>query len=313
MPSGGIEKSEQNLLLLKRARLSKTLFFRIKHFKVMKTVRIFAYGIALVSVILSSLNQQNRGRTVAKTTVEGTLVFVANGEDFVRQGFVSKDGWNINFEHLYVNISDAIAYSTESSFEPQKGDSKESINYQNRINFDLPQTPDLAEGEANAEPIVVASAKATEGFYNALAWKLSPGAADSLIPGNTMQLMGQATKDGEVIDFDLGFNQPTEYICGEYIGEERQGIVTENTSGVVEATFHFDHIFGDGDTPLEDAINQDALGFQPLANLALNGIVKLNEADLASQLSPPDYQQLTEQITSLGHVGEGHCVVTNSQ
>ena len=25
---------------------------------------------------------------------------VANGEDFVRQGFVSKDGWRISFDHV---------------------------------------------------------------------------------------------------------------------------------------------------------------------------------------------------------------------
>ncbi|MGB5636866.1 MAG: DUF4382 domain-containing protein [Waterburya sp.] len=275
----------------------------------MKKVRIFAYGIALGSVILSSLNQQHRWTTVTAATGEGTLALVANGEDFVRQGFVSKDGWSINFEHLYVNISDAIAYTTKSSFEPRKGDNKESIKYQNRVNFDSLKTPDLAAGEADAEPIVVASANVPAGFYNALAWKLSTAEADSPIAGNTIALIGQATKDGEIINFDLGFNQPVEYICGEFIGESRQGIVAPEASGKVEATFHFDHIFGDGNSSQQDALNQDALGFQPLANLASNGTVKLNEADLANQLSPQDYEQLTEAIAGLGHVGEGHCVV----
>ena len=65
----------------------------------MKKVRIFTYGIALGSVVLSSLNQQDRWTTVTASTGEGSLVLVANGEDFVRQGFVSKDGWSINFEH----------------------------------------------------------------------------------------------------------------------------------------------------------------------------------------------------------------------
>ena len=66
----------------------------------MKKVRIFTYGIALGWMVLTSLYQQNRWTTVNASTGEGSLVLVANGEDFVRQGFVSKDGWSINFEHL---------------------------------------------------------------------------------------------------------------------------------------------------------------------------------------------------------------------
>ena len=99
----------------------------------------------------------------------------------------------------------------------------------------------------------------------------------------------------------------------EFVGDVRQGIVAVDTPGTVEVTFHFDHIFGDQDTPPEDALNQDALGFQPLAALASNNTVKLSDTDLANQLTTEDYQQLTEAIAGLGHVGEGHCVVTNSQ
>ncbi len=279
----------------------------------MNKVRIFAYAIALGSLVVSGFAQENATKTIAAATEEGTLTLVANGEDFVRQGFVSKDGWQISFDHLYVNIADAVAYSTEASFEPQKGDTKESIEYQNKANFNISEIPDLAAGEADAEPIVVAQANVPTGFYNALAWQLSPADPGSPIAGNTIALQGQATKDGETINFDLGFNQPAEYVCGEFVGEDRQGVVAADTPGKVEATFHFDHIFGDADTPPEDALNQDALGFQPLADLASNGTVQLNEADMALQLSEADYQTLTEAIAGLGHVGEGHCVVTDSQ
>ncbi|MGF1589361.1 MAG: DUF4382 domain-containing protein [Pleurocapsa sp.] len=277
----------------------------------MNKVRIFAYAIALGSLVASGFAQKNETKTIAATE-EGTLTLVANGEDFVRQGFVSKDGWEISFDHVYVNMAEAIAYSTEPSFEPQKGDTKESIEYQNKADFEITETPDLAAGEADAEPIVVAEANVPAGFYNALAWQLSSAAPGSPIAGSTIALQGQATKDGETINFDLGFNQPAEYVCGEFVGEDRQGLVAADTPGKVEATFHFDHIFGDADTPPEDALNQDALGFQPLADLALNGTIQLSEADLASQLSEADYQTLSEAITGLGHVGEGHCVVTGS-
>ena len=274
----------------------------------MNKLRIFAYGIALSSLVGISFIGQDR-QTIAAAE-DGTLTLVANGEDFVRQGFVSKDGWEINFDRLSVNFSNAAAYSTESSFEPQKGDTKDSIEYQNKAEFlNTAKTIDLAEGEADADPILVAEATVPTGFYNALTWKLSTADTDSPIAGNTIALQGQAVKDGETINFDLGFNQPGEYVCGEFVGEDRQGVVTADSPGQLEATFHFDHIFGDADTPADDALNQDALGFGPLANLASNGTLQLDEAGLAEQLSESEYQQLTEAVSGLGHVGEGHCVV----
>ena len=277
-------------------------------------IRTIAYGITLGTLAVASFDGLNRSKTIAAPSEQGTLALVANGEDFVRQGFISKDGWEINFDHLYVNIGEAIAYSTESSFEPQKDDTKDSIEYENKVGLvESAKVTDLAEGEADAEAIVVAETTVNPGFYNALAWGVTTADADSPIAGQTMNLTGQATKDGETVDFDLSFNQPTEYVCGEFVGDQRQGIVEADTPGTVEMTFHFDHLFGDQDTPPEDALNQDALGFQPIANLASNAMVKLSEEDLANQLPTEDYQSLRDAIAGLGHVGEGHCVVTSSQ
>ena len=279
----------------------------------MKKITMIVWSIALSSVILTSCKSKKNNQTTAATTEQGTLTLVANGEDFVRQGFVSKDGWQINFEHLYVNISEATAYQADSSFQPQKGDTKDSFKYQDRLEFiNIRETTDLASGDANSAPISVAKTDdAPVGFYNALTWKLSTAEATSPIPGNTIVLQGKAIKDQQTIDFDLGFNQPTEYICGEFIGEERQGIVAVDAPGQVEATFHFDHIFGDANAPIDDALNQDALGFQPLADLTINQSLELDEQDLSSRLSSQNYQKLTEAVLGLGHVGEGHCVISN--
>ena len=270
----------------------------------MKKSFILLWGITCAAVILVG-GSQHKNAVAAKT---GNLALVANGEDFVRQGFVSKDGWQINFDHVYVNFSNATAYSTESAYEPQKGDTKDIIEYQNKVEFlDNSQTVDLATGEADAQPITVAKADVPEGFYNALSWKLSPAETGSAIAGNTIAVVGKASKDGETIDFNLGFDRSIEYICGEFVGDERQGIVAADTPATVEATFHFDHIFGDADTPSHVGLNQDALGFQPLAELASNGTLQLDNEELASQLSAEDYQKLSEAVTGLGHVGEGHC------
>jgi len=34
----------------------------------------------------------------------GTVEFFANGEDFIRQPFLSKDGWQVDFSHFFVNV-----------------------------------------------------------------------------------------------------------------------------------------------------------------------------------------------------------------
>jgi len=52
---------------------------------------------------------------------KGTLQFHANGEDFVRQGFVSKDGWAITFDHVYVTLADATAYQSDPPYDPHAG------------------------------------------------------------------------------------------------------------------------------------------------------------------------------------------------
>lgn len=280
----------------------------------MKAISAIAWLIALNSVVITSCSQENEHQTLAATTEQGTLALVANGEDFVRQGFVSKDGWQINFDHLYVNFSAATAYSTKSSFEPQTGDTKDSIKYQDKMELlAASKTIDLASGEANSSPILVTEVNLPLGFYNALSWKLTPAETDSPITGYTMALQGKATKAEQTINFDLSLNYPAEYICGEFVGEERQGIVSADNSGKLEATFHFDHVFGDGNSPGEEDLNQNALGFQPLADLAIEGKVKSNQAALSSKLSPQNYQKLTEAIAGLGHVGEGHCVVNTPQ
>ena len=101
---------------------------------------------------------------------KGTLRFYANGEDFVRQGFVSKDGWRINFDHVHTTLTDITAYQTDPPYDPHTGD---SIN--GKVTVGLPDvyTVDLAEGGQDARPILVAEVgNAPAGHYNALSWKM---------------------------------------------------------------------------------------------------------------------------------------------
>lgn len=230
---------------------------------------------------------------------QGQLGFEANGEDFVRQGFVSKDGWQIDFEHAFVNLSNIRAYQTNPPFEA-KG---ELTNASQMIGLSGTYFVDLAEGDADASPILVASVDAPEGFYNALSWQMKPD-----MQNPSLRLEGSASKDGETVDFIIVSSQAFHYDCGTFIGEQRKGIVTSTAEAVTEMTFHFDHIFGDIDLDPADSLNQGALGFEPFAALAQEGMLDLQNEQLALQLSEEDYAKLsTEIFPNLGHVGEGHC------
>lgn len=239
----------------------------------------------------------------AEASEAGTLEIRANGEDFVRQGFTSKDGWEISFDHVYATLAEVTAYQTEPAFDP---DASSSLNAQAQVSLPQPVTVDLAEGDASAEPVKVGEVAAPKGRYNALSWKLV-SAPEGPAEGYPLYLQGTATKDGQTLPFTLKLSEELMFTCGEFVGDERKGILTDSDTADLEATFHFDHLFGDGEAPADDDINTGALGFDPLAALAQNGQVDVDSATLKEQLSEADYQTLMGILPSLGHVGEGHC------
>lgn len=236
----------------------------------------------------------------------GNLTLVANGEDFVRQGFVTKDGWRVDFDHVYVTLANVTAYQSEPAFDPDKD---EQIQAKNEVTLvSETTTVDLAAGDANADPITVTQAQAEAGFYNALAWQVvTPESGET---NSAIVLEGTAQKDGQSIDFVLNLDKPLAYKCGEFVGDARKGFLEADAQTQVETTFHFDHIFGDAEAPMDDAINTGAVGFDPMAQLADDGTLNVDLAMLQQELSTQEYQTLEKAIKGLGHVGEGHCEET---
>jgi hypothetical protein len=235
----------------------------------------------------------------------GTLVFTANGEDFIRDGFVCKDGWELTFDHAYVTLTSISAFQTNPPYETEMGWEFENL-VQTRVDLTGVHTVDLAA--PNADPAIVGEAIVVPaGRYNALSWELvrAPGGPAE---GFVVLLLGRAEKDGEMIEFSLGLDREVAYLGGEYIGDERKGILLSGESAEVEMTFHFDHLFGDFDEDPEDELNQEALGFGPLAALAVDGSLEVSLSDLESMLSADEYELLLAVMTHLAHVGEGHCL-----
>jgi len=102
---------------------------------------------------------------------KGTLEFRANGEDFVRQGFTTKDGWDISFDNVFVSLADVTAYQTDPPFDAEAGTKMEA---KEQVSVGEPVVVDLAEGDENAETILVSEVEAPAGRYNALSWQMVP-------------------------------------------------------------------------------------------------------------------------------------------
>jgi hypothetical protein len=237
----------------------------------------------------------------------GKLEFRANGEDFIRQGFISKDGWSITFDHMYVTLADMTAYQADPPYDAESGG---EIVAKSSISLDKPYTVDLAAGDEDAEPLLIGQADAPTGRYNALAWKLVR-AVDGPSSGAVIMMQGTAQKEKQTIPFTISLDVESSYTCGDYVGDERKGILKTGETTDVEATFHFDHFFGDGSMPPDDSVNTDAVGFAPLAALATDGVLDVGMATLQEKLLPDVYDNVTH--THLAHVGEGHCHNTGGE
>ncbi len=268
-----------------------------------------AYGCASPEPTAEAPTAETTAETAANpedaAAEAGMLQVRANGEDFVREGFVSKDGWQIDFQNLYVNLESVIAYQTDPPFDAQGDAAFQPVE---EVVLIEQQTVDLAEGDADAEPILLTEASAPSGRYNAIAWKMAT-AEEGPAAGHVLMMVGTAEKDGQVINFTIAFNQEMSYVCGDFVGDERKGILEPGGMADLEATFHFDHIFGDGEAAADDEINTGALGFDPLAAIAQDGQLDVDMATLESQLSAEDFALLQKTVAGLAHVGEGHCAM----
>ena len=244
----------------------------------------------------------------AQDNATGTLEFRANGEDFVRQGFVSKDGWNISFDHIWVSLSNVRAHQTNPPYDPFAGELTRSAQM---VGLPGQLIVDLAEGDADADTILIGTVEdAPEGFYNAVAWMMTP-ADEGDIEGYSLVIDGVAERDGETIEFMMRIEEDFTYTCGAFVGDERKGVLPADDTGDVELTFHFDHIFGDAGSPLDDSLNVEAPGFDMFAALATDGIIDVSLSDLEMALSAEDYAMFINVLPSLGHTGEGHCFESN--
>ena len=260
------------------------------------------------------------------TSPYGTLRFLANGEDFARNGFTSKDGWDITFDHVYICVAGptAVQVVEDGGASPKlltkhAGHSHVGVaGGLAHVSLGGEYVVDLAQGTGATE---IGRVTAKIGNYNRLSFALKKATADAVavapmtgaelddVIGHCIVLVGTAFKSPDTVAFTLKFGEELFYLSTEANGNI--GIVTEGGTGAAEMTFHFDHIFGElgGDAGL----NAAALGFQPFRDIATDLGGNLFELaatfeQMKQLLSPAETLWLYRAYLTLGHTGEGHCM-----
>ncbi len=222
---------------------------------------------------------------------KGTLEFKANGEDFVREGFIDKDGWEISFDKLFVNLGDVKAFTED------EGETK----------ICKTKMIDLAAGDENAEPIKFGEAVVEPGNYKGLQFSLKK-ANDGEHKGFSIIMIGKAERGEKKVDFTIKLDHEVGWMCHEgFVGDTIKGIVKKGKVAEVEMTFHFDHIFGNGKAPKEGHVNKGAVGFEYFNKFEKDGKLNIVQQNLAFETDRNDYKKLLTALDNLGHTGEGHC------
>lgn len=214
----------------------------------------------------------------------GSLTLFASGEDLATEGFqpprLTRDGWQLEFTRILATFDAVTAWRTDPPFAADSARIEGTA-----LDLGGPFTVDLVAADADHR-VALATVAADPGHYNALSWALVP-AAEGPAAGHALLLEGVARRDGAQVAFTLVTSDAIAHACGEYVGDERKGLVTEGGAADLEITLHLDHLFGRADRDADDPMNLEALGFDAFA---AGGTRDFSLAGL-----------------HLGHVGEGHC------
>ncbi len=260
----------------------------------------------------------------------GTLSFQANGESFARDGFTSKDGWDITFAHVYVCVSGPTAIQVVESAAPapklltpmHAGHSH--IGVAGGLAHETlagEYVVDLAQGTAATE---IGALLVGIGNYNRLSFGLKKATADAVavapmtdaelddVLGLCVVLVGTATDSTDTVAFTLKFGEELFYMSTAANGDV--GLVADGGAGAAEMTFHFDHIFGDDTLAVDDPLNLAAGGFQPFRDIATDlgsGVdfeIAATFEQMKQLLPPAEMLWLYRAYLTLGHTGEEHCM-----
>ena len=242
----------------------------------------------------------------------GKLSFYADGGDAAREGLFSVDGWQITFEHVWVNVSEFTAYQ-----EPI--DSDDAAKHFGHPHEDIPDEAahetlpvtdmiDLVAGDAPVWIDEIGDAPA--GNYNFVNFTIEQ-AGQGDFAGYAMVLSGVAHKGSRVVNFDIPIAYEMRFTeCEHHADDPHAGVVESGGEGQVTLTMHLDHLFGDGfGNESKHQVNTIALGFEPFAQAAQAYDGQIDMIPAKDLLSPDLYAVFLAALEASGHAGDGHCRV----
>jgi hypothetical protein len=224
----------------------------------------------------------------------GNLLFTANGEEFVVDGMISREGWEIQFENVLVNIISPEAYN------PEKPELKAVLEGSHLV--------DLKRGTSNRPVVSVGIVPDAEtGNYQSL--KFSIKQMDSgKYAGYSIVLKGIAEKENVRIPFLIKLNEELTFDGREgYVGDSIKGILHSGKTADVEMTLHFDHLFGNIKMGADDHVNSRSPGFEFFLPYIKENKIDVDQNQMTGNRH---FEKLIQGIESLGHLGEGHCEVS---
>lgn len=256
--------------------------------------------VTLIALVLTACGGRQSG--------PGTLQFYSSGGDIVQQGLLSKDGWQITFNHVYVTVAEIIAYQTDPPYDPVY--SADIIRYEISTTLNGTYTVDLKSGES--APVFVGKVTdAKAGAFDALSLKMVPAPTGDAA-GYSLVLAGKAEKEGRIVDFTIKLDWQAEFLCGDYFLsgadlKDKKGILDPGGEADLEMTFALDSLFGDGTTPATGVLNTSAFGFDALAALAEGSTLDVDTAGLQAALSADQYALFEQALIDVPHTGARLC------
>lgn len=231
--------------------------------------------------------------SISCRTDRGTLIFKANGEDFIACGFTSKEGWELSFDSLRVNLDGIEAYNPEDT--SLKAGPAEALLI------------DLTKNDGTGTDVTVSTMHdVPAGNYQSLRFSLKQ-IEEGENKGYSIIISGTAKKGNRRIPFIISLDEELTFDGREgYVGDSIKGLLAGDKETEVEMTFHFDHLFGDYHAPPDAHVNSRSPGFALFLHYENDGIINVAQEDMKNHGS---YPLLISAIETLGHLGEGHCEV----
>jgi hypothetical protein len=199
-------------------------------------------------------------------------------DELLQQGFTSKDFWQIRFEHLYITFDGKGRTIDLSDGDEPLG----TILSQWQGN----ETSTNQEGNAT---------KAKSGQLSGRIIKATSGPSQ----GYGIYFQGKAYRESNRVSFTLKFEQDFRVKCSA------PGAAKSKSDAAL--SLRLENLFGDARLPATGNVNQTALGFDPLAELAEKETLVIDMATLRQRLSPESFATLEKQLGQLIYLGDQSC------